>query len=61
MHKTVGLWLAQKCFHKSSMKSLLALQEERSKFSITAAELAMLIEGALFTVHKRVEELVIKD
>ncbi|MBC7532639.1 MAG: IS66 family insertion sequence element accessory protein TnpB [Oligoflexus sp.] len=56
-----GLWLAQKCFHKSTMKSLLHMGQERSKSSITAAELAMLIEGALFTVHKRVEELIVKD
>lgn len=56
-----GLWLAHKFFHKAAMKSLLAFESERVKSSLTAAELAMLIEGALFTVHKRLEEFYVKD
>ncbi len=56
-----GLWLSHKLFHKGAMKSLLEFQEQRSKASLSAAELSMLIEGASFTVHKRLEELHVTE
>lgn len=52
-----GLWVAYKVFHKSAMKTLLEFSDEKHKSSISAAELAMLLEGSAFVVHKRVETL----
>lgn len=49
-----GLWVSYKVFHKSAMKSLIDFSETKSCDSLTAAELAMLLEGASFSVHKRV-------
>ena len=56
-----GLWVSYKVFHKSAMKTLIEFASAGSKLSMTAAELAMLLEGAAFTVHKRVKPFVKKD
>lgn len=53
-----GLWVSYKVFHKSAMKTLINFTSETSKESMTAADLGMLLEGAAFTVHKRVKPFV---
>jgi len=55
-----GLWVCYKVFHKSAMKSLIDFTSEKSKEALTAADLGMLLEGALFSVHKRVSPFGIK-
>ena len=55
-----GLWVSYKVFHKSAMKTLIEFTSEISKESMTAADLGMLLEGAAFTVHKRVKPFVSK-
>ncbi len=52
-----GLWVSYKVFHKSAMKTLVEFSEEKTKDIMTAADLAMLLEGASFSVHKRVSPL----
>lgn len=53
-----GLWVSYKVFHRSAMKTLIDFTSTPSKVSMTAAELGMLLEGAAFTVHKRVKPFV---
>lgn len=52
-----GLWVSYKVFHKSAMKTLVEFSEDKAKEVMTAADLAMLLEGASFSVHKRVSPL----
>jgi uncharacterized membrane protein len=49
-----GLWVSYKVFHKSAMKSLMDFTDDKVCESLTAADLAMMLEGASFSVHKRV-------
>ncbi len=56
-----GLWVAYKAYHEGAMKTLIRLSEKPDKAVMTQAELAMLIEGASFTVHKRLRPFVVKD
>ncbi len=56
-----GLWVAYKAYHDGAMKTLVRLADKPDKTTITQAELAMLVEGASFTVHKRLPPFVIKD
>ena len=53
-----GLWVSYKVLHKSAMKTLLEFSSTPSKELMTAAELAMMLEGAAFTIHKRVKPFV---
>ena len=59
-HDTIGIWLAHKLFYEKAMKSLIAFEETPCKVSLSSAEQAMLIEGASFTVHKRLPEFIVK-
>jgi IS66 Orf2 like protein len=52
-----GLWVSYKVFHKSAMKTLIDFSDDKSKEAMTSADLAMLLEGASFSVHKRVQTL----
>lgn len=56
-----GLWVAYKAYHEGAMKTLIRLGDKPDKAVMTQAELGMLIEGASFTVHKRLPPLVVKD
>ena len=49
-----GLWVSAKKFTVEAMKTQLAFLLEPSVESITAAELAMLMEGSSYTLRKRV-------
>jgi hypothetical protein len=50
-----GLWVSYKVFHRSTMKTLIEFTSEPLKDPMTVAELSMILEGAAFTVHKRVK------
>lgn len=49
-----GLWISSKLFTLEAMKTKLAFLLEPSCSSITSAELALLMEGASYTIEKRV-------
>jgi hypothetical protein len=49
-----GMWISSKIFTLEAMKTRLQFLSEPSCQSITTAELAMLIEGARYTVEKKV-------
>lgn len=59
-HDATGIWLSHKLFYEKSMKSLIAFEDKPCKVSLSSAELAMLIEGSSFTVHKRLPEFIVK-
>jgi transposase len=56
-----GLWVSYKAYHEGAMKTLVRLGKEAGTSQMTQAELAMLIEGTSFTVHKRLSPLIVKD
>lgn len=58
---TTGIWLSHKLFYEKAMKSLVPFEDVPCKVSLSSAELAMLIEGSSFTVHKRLPEFIIKS
>ena len=51
---STGLWISSKLFTMEAMKTRLSFLSEPSCRSITAAELALLIEGSRYTIEKRV-------
>ena len=53
---STGLWLSYKRFHKGAIKTNFQFLENLRREEITAADLAMLLEGASYFVAKRVEE-----
>ena len=53
-----GMWISSKIFTLEAMKTRLQFLSEPSCQSITPAELAMLIEGARYTVEKKVASYV---
>jgi hypothetical protein len=55
---TTGMWISSKIFTLEAMKTRLQFLSEPSCQSITPAELAMLIEGARYTVEKKVAPYV---
>ena len=55
---TTGMWISSKIFTLEAMKTRLQFLSEPSCQSITPAELAMLIEGARYTVEKKVASYV---
>jgi len=56
-----GLWVSYKAYHEGAMKTLVKMGKEPSTASMTQAELAMLIEGTSFTVHKRLPSFIVKE
>jgi len=50
-----GLWLAYKRFHQGTLRGRFAFLTERRCTEITAGDLSLLLEGAHFTVHTRIE------
>lgn len=53
-----GLWLSWKKFTMESMKTAVGFLLNPSCRSITAAELAMLLEGSAYTIGKRVKNYI---
>ena len=53
---TNGLWLAYKRFNASAMRGRFAFLAEPRVSEITVADLTMLLDGAHYTVHKRIED-----
>lgn len=53
-----GLWISSKLFTLEAMKTKLKFVSEPSCKVITQAELAMLIEGAAYTIEKKVADYV---
>ena len=53
-----GLWVSYKVFHQSALKTLIDFTSVPSKDSMSLAELGMLLEGAAFTVHKRIKPYI---
>jgi hypothetical protein len=51
---STGLWISAKLFTIEAMKTNLQFLAEPSCTSITAAELAMLMEGSRYTLEKKV-------
>lgn len=51
---STGLWISAKLFTIEAMKTNLQFLSEPSCTSITAAELAMLMEGSRYTLEKKV-------
>lgn len=49
-----GLWISAKLFTLEAMKTQLCFLTEPACSSITEAELALLVEGAKYTIDKRV-------
>jgi len=58
---STGIWVSHKLFFNASMKSIVDFKEAPTKATITAAELTMMLEGAAFTVHKRVPDFIVKS
>lgn len=52
----LGLYLVCRRFEGGSLRTNFAFAREPTCTSITMAELALLFEGASFTVHRRVRE-----
>ena len=53
-----GLWVNNKMFTSEAMKTQFRFLAEPNSHEITGAELAMLCEGAAYTVEKRVSAYV---
>jgi hypothetical protein len=49
----LGLYLVSRRFEGGRLRQLLAFAAEPGARQITTAELALLLEGATFTVHRR--------
>ena len=49
-----GLWVSSKLFTMEAMKTALQFLTEPSCTSITTAELALILEGARYTIDKQV-------
>jgi hypothetical protein len=56
-----GIWLSHKLFFNGAMKSIVDFEDKPCKAAIGSAELAMLLEGASFTIHKRIADFTVKD
>ncbi len=52
----VGLYLVSRRFEGGRLRVLLAFAEQPSTKTISTGELALLLEGAAFTVHKRARD-----
>ena len=50
-----GLWLAYKRFNKGTLRGRFAFLSEPRCSEITTGDLSMLLEGAHYTVHGRIE------
>ena len=53
---TNGLWVAYKRFHKGALKGRFEFLTDPRCSEITTADLSMLLEGAAYTVHKRLDD-----
>jgi hypothetical protein len=53
----LGLYLVCRRFEGGSLRTSFSFARDPASTSITSAELGLLLEGASFTVHRRVREL----